>query len=903
MLFAGIATICLSVAGLGIAAAYGGFHEFIKNSAVEQQGQITFVNNGTNVVQEEIDDNLFINTIGSRLSGGSTLNAVVNYSRNLNGSTDYIARLYNSTIHFSETSTTEYKFQKITGIALYTDISRDLTILTSDNGTNFSSIYATTDDSGYYSHTIPNSRYLRIMSEDDVEIPLEKIVLTYSCSYDYTEPVSGIQTITIYASNDIHGAIQENGDEIGLEKYASFFKEKGSHPNTLLLDQGDSWQGSIYSNINYGNLVNDVMIEAGWDVRTIGNHDFDWGTDKLITNTARVYNGKTLTTLAANVYDYNFETKTFGTTHQSNVGQKTATFTLENGVKVGVVGVIGSDQIKSINSLYVHDIGFTDHIQVIKDEATNLRNAGCDIVIASCHCGQEDLKGNGLENYIDLALCGHTHKREISQENGLYYGQFYHDTKGAGEIVITYDADAKVVTNTTVNQLSSTYISDAVTSVDSTIHNLITTANSSCDTEANQVVANNVTGTFESGKYTQHTIENLMAQAIYDTAVAEGYTDVVCSFVNDSRCSYLTPNNEKLTYADIYEAFPFDNVVYIIEASKDEMINEINSYNFSCVSQDFINSGKTVKAGKTYKIACLDYLAFHTNSSRYYDYFRDNNGRYVGTLSKNYRLILKDWLTTKGYNSGTALNPANFETSSVERFNNIGQLSEAFTYDLTYMMNDGTNNVFDVVRDVPQYSYICDYLPDPNPTRQDYLFAGWYMDAGCNIPIGSNTVTNDLTLYAKWLSDDSYTTGDITYNDFEAGATSTNITATNSLSMTKTIQLTHSEIDIGIDRNDDAYNNTCLYLPANGFICATAPSGYKITSLQVRICYTYDNLNFYTGTEANDDNVLNEDITQATSSPWWISYSVAPNSNSVYIQNTYSGRINVYEINITIEPM
>ena len=901
VLVVGITTVCLSIAGLSIAAAHGGQHELVKNSAVEQQGQITFVNNGSNVQAEQIDDNLYINTISARLSGGSTLNAVVNFSHDLNGSTDYIAKLYNSTIHFSETSTTEYKFQNITGLTIYTDCERDFTLLTSTNGTNFSSIYVSTNEDGIATSSISNARYLRIQTNGDMEIPLKKIVLNYSCSYDYTEQLTGVQTVTIYASNDIHGAIPENGDEVGLETYATFFKNKGAQPNTLLLDQGDSWQGSIYSNINYGNLVNDVMIEAGWDVRTVGNHDFDWGTDKLIANTARQYKGKTLTTLAANVYDYDFDTKTFGTTHQSNIGQKTATFTLENGVKVGVVGVIGKDQITSINSLYVHDIGFTDHIQVIKDEATNLRNAGCHIVIASCHCGQEDVKGQGLEEYVDLVLCGHTHKAEVSNENGIYYGQFYHDTKCAGEIVLTYDADAGVVTDTTVNKLYSSSIRSAVTSIDPTIHNLITGANSSCDLEASQIVANNVTGTFESGKNTEYTIEDLMAQAIYDTAVAEGYTDVVCSFINDSRCTTLTPTNGKLTYADIYEAFPFDNTVYIIEASKKEMLNEIGGYNFACFSQDFINSGKTVKAGNTYKVACLDYLAFHTNSNRSYNFFPDNNGRYIGTLSKNYRLILKDWLTTKGYNSGTALDPSNFEKSST-KFNNKGQITEVFAYDLTYMMNDGTDDVFETVGNVPSNAYISDYVPYYNPSRQDYAFGGWYMDAGCTTPIGSNTVTSDLTLYAKWVSAGSYVTGDITHQNFVEGATSTNVTATNNVGDTKTIILNHSSMEIGVDNTGSNYQNTCFLIPAQGFMCAHAPNGYKITSLQIRAYRTYDNFNFYAGDAVDEGNELDEEQTKASSAPYYINYVVAPNSNSVYIFNNYTiGAMYCYEMNITIE--
>ena len=57
--------------------------------------------------------------------------------------------------------------------------------------------------------------------------------------------VEKIRTIDIYASNDIHGAVfEDNG--CGIGKFATFFKEKGEQMNTLLLDQGDTWQGIPY---------------------------------------------------------------------------------------------------------------------------------------------------------------------------------------------------------------------------------------------------------------------------------------------------------------------------------------------------------------------------------------------------------------------------------------------------------------------------------------------------------------------------------------------------------------------------------------------------------------------------------------------------------------------------------
>ena len=154
-------------------------------------------------------------------------------------------------------------------------------------------------------------------------------------------------TIDIYATNDFHGQVKEEisndvrYDYIGLSKWATYLNDKGSHENTLLLDQGDTWQGSIYSNYNHGNLITDVMNYIHYDARSVGNHDFDWGLEHLAANTARSYNGYATPVLAGNVYDYDFGTKTIGTNQQSDLGVKSVTYTLGNGLKVGILGGIG----------------------------------------------------------------------------------------------------------------------------------------------------------------------------------------------------------------------------------------------------------------------------------------------------------------------------------------------------------------------------------------------------------------------------------------------------------------------------------------------------------------------------------------------------------------------------------
>ena len=266
-------------------------------------------------------------------------------------------------------------------------------------------------------------------------------------------PTSGTAKIEVYTTNDIHGQVLQESNRAGLAKFATYFKEKGEQDNTLLIDQGDTWQGSIYSNYNHGNVITDVMNYIHYDARSVGNHDFDWGTSYIKENTERSYNGYSTPVLAGNVYDYNSSTKEVGTTQQSELGVKSVTTVLENGLKVGILGGIGASQITSISSNFTTDIAFTDHIQFIKDEATHLKNdENCDVVICSIHTGQEDVLNNGLANYVDLVLCGHTHKQEYKVEDNLLFVQNYAYTQSFSHITLTFDYAQNDVTNSKLEQ-------------------------------------------------------------------------------------------------------------------------------------------------------------------------------------------------------------------------------------------------------------------------------------------------------------------------------------------------------------------------------------------------------------------------------------------------------------------
>ncbi len=465
-----------------------------------------------------------------------------------------------------------------------------------------------------------------------------------------------MKTIEIYATNDIHGTIQEDGERIGIPKLMTYLNEKGKNGNTLLIDQGDTWQGSIYSNYNHGALITDVMNYIHYDARSVGNHDFDWGVDYIKANTAKEYGGYSVPVLAGNVYDFNFDTKKVGTNQQSEIGIKSVTYTLDNGLKVGILGGIGESQITSITSLYTKDICFKNHIDFIKQEATHLKDdEHCDVIIASIHTGQEELINHDLNKYVDLVLCGHTHREENTYEGNLYYSQSKAYTQSVGHITLTYDINKKDVIRTTIDRVSGRQIDSQVATVEPTILQIVNGYNLECQVAADEVLATNVVGAF----YSSDQYPNLMCKAIYDQCVAEGHDDVLLAYINSARASNYS---SAWTYADLYQAFPFDNEIFIADITGSEFLNEVCNYNYIYRSPNFTTN--SIDRNSTYKIAVIDFLYFHTNESRFYNYFSYTGGTSSVTLSKNYREILKDWLKNNGYNSGSTLRASDYSSSS-----------------------------------------------------------------------------------------------------------------------------------------------------------------------------------------------------------------------------------------------
>lgn len=425
---------------------------------------------------------------------------------------------------------------------------------------------------------------------------------TCFCGYEITGVIPVIvledTSLDLYAINDFHGKVER------IAQFGMYFKQrKLDNANTLLINSGDMFQGSVASNSNYGKLLTDCMDNIGFDSFTYGNHEFDWGLDKVRELSAYA---KT-PFLGANIYKWDAKTREFGE-FASDIAREYTIKQLPNGLKVGIIGVIGKDQITSISSNLVQDIGFKDPREIIPGLSQKLRyEEGCHVVVVSIHAPQNTLfmasSDFDIDDYADAVFCGHSHADECDITvggtpflQGMSYGQM------VSHVRLDVTASGEVSCNTYENiRYSSSWDSDQ------SIQQIVDTYAEDYEQMAAQKLGN-------VDSYLSYTAEmpRLACRAMAEYAVSQGYDDIVLALTNQARTDL--PGGT-ITYGKLYESLPFDNVVYIAEVTGTNLITLARSNYFWRVSGErVVNDAKHV-----YKIAIIDYVLLHQNSNRMYD--------------------------------------------------------------------------------------------------------------------------------------------------------------------------------------------------------------------------------------------------------------------------------------------
>lgn len=230
-------------------------------------------------------------------------------------------------------------------------------------------------------------------------------LLVSSAWADEPKPLDG-KTVILH-TNDVHGNIKEYAKVAAMK---DDYKAQGAQ--VILADAGDYSQGTVYVSLEKGKNAVTMMNLAGYDVATIGNHEFDYGYDQLKTN----LESAAFKVVCANVLK------------DGNPVFDAYTMIIQGGVKVAFVGVETPEAQTKANPALIQGLTFLagdEMYAAVQDQVNAARTAGADIVIVLAHLGVDSSSepNTSYDLYkkvsgIDFIIDGHSHTVMIKGPNG-----------------------------------------------------------------------------------------------------------------------------------------------------------------------------------------------------------------------------------------------------------------------------------------------------------------------------------------------------------------------------------------------------------------------------------------------------------------------------------------------------
>ena len=249
-----------------------------------------------------------------------------------------------------------------------------------------------------------------VVVEEAVPAEPEEIVYPYGI-----EPIVKAEGDTdgfdlyIVHTNDVHGRIVAGEDgSMGYAKLDTLLKEaRTAFPDILLLDAGDTLHGTNLANMFEGQTVLEIMDMLGYDAMVPGNHDFNYGYERLAEAAEWAEDNASFRILGANITDED----------GYMLLQPYQIFDY-NGFKVCVLGLSTPDTKTKSHPKNTEGIEFL-HQAVIDNAqyAIDLAHEYADFVIVLGHMGVVPDGESGItseyicENLdgIDLFIDGHSH--------------------------------------------------------------------------------------------------------------------------------------------------------------------------------------------------------------------------------------------------------------------------------------------------------------------------------------------------------------------------------------------------------------------------------------------------------------------------------------------------------------
>lgn len=239
------------------------------------------------------------------------------------------------------------------------------------------------------------------------------------------------EIINIVATTDLHSHLNsfitnkdgKNTELGGLSRIKTVIDKLGD--NTLVFDSGDFSMGTLFQTMYRREAFELRSLGLiGCSATTIGNHEFDYGTEGIISMLKSANNsGDTLPEIVlCNINRAKMEEKGLSEEQQSLLDAfdrfniKKYTVIYHNGLKIAVTGVFGKNAFSCAPSCCLI---FSSPISALKETVHEIKtNENPDMIICLSHCGTNEKHRKSEDEHIakavpdiDLILSGHSHIR------------------------------------------------------------------------------------------------------------------------------------------------------------------------------------------------------------------------------------------------------------------------------------------------------------------------------------------------------------------------------------------------------------------------------------------------------------------------------------------------------------
>lgn len=395
-----------------------------------------------------------------------------------------------------------------------------------------------------------------------------------ACTYGPNTPD---QPIVILFDNDVHCAVD------GYSKIAALKHETQQQTDYVtLVSSGDFAQGNTIGSLSQGKYIVDIMNAANYDIVTIGNHEFDYGTAQL-DSLARRLNAEIVCCNISREGQMLYPAYTmrqYGKTQIAFIGAATPT----------TFNTSTPTYFQDAEGNIIYSFHKDDTYTLIEQAAKTARKQGADYVILLSHLGDDTDIDNSVNlihatSGIDAVLDGHAHH---------VINRYEANAKGDSIILISTGTAFQNIGSLTIStngHLTAELLpTDRLTLSDSLTTATITEVRDKLSSIVNQKIGYSevpLSDRDPQGHRVVRNAETTLANFMTDAIRFVAGTDV--AFANGGGLRAPLPQGN-ITYGSLYAIWPFNNTIRRMQATGQQIIDalEVGAKRYPLEDGDFM---------------------------------------------------------------------------------------------------------------------------------------------------------------------------------------------------------------------------------------------------------------------------------------------------------------------------